>query len=65
MICTPPPVPSRVGVVTGDSESVASRRPGRWWEDEDARGPAAAEKVSGCDGVVTLRSPLFTSPLPC
>lgn len=61
---SPPPtsVPSRVSVVTGDSESVASRRPCRWREDEDAHGPVAAEKVSGCDGVVTLGSPLFTPP---
>lgn len=29
------------------------------------RGPVAAKKVSGCDSVVTLRSPLFNSPLPC
>lgn len=29
------------------------------------RGPIAEEKVTGCDSVVTLCSPLFNSPLSC
>lgn len=42
----------RVGVVTDDTESRASRRPRRWQEDGPAsfvRGPSPREKVTNCD----------------